>query len=317
MYKSNLEVFLKKANKKHNNFYDYSLVIYVNSSKKIKIICPEHGEFEQEANSHLQGKKCMKCSIIERAKKRKDSIGGFIEKCIEIHGEKYDYSLVEYKNNKTNVEIICKINDHGIFKQRPDCHIYLKQGCPKCGGTSKLYLDDFIKRGNDRHEGFYNYSGVTFNNVNDFINISCPKHGIFKQNVKAHLDGNGCPKCKTSKLEKRILKLLKFELKLIEIKQFYKNKWLGRQHIDIYLPEYKIAIECHGIQHYEPVEKFGGYKSFKRRIELDNKKRFLCYNNNVKLFEIPFFYSKNEVIDIIDEIKKIIKKTKNNKDDKN
>lgn len=293
--------FIENAIKVHGNTYDYSLVDYISSNKKIKIICNLHGIFEQEANSHLQGKKCKECSIVERTLKRKDSVEGFIKKSKDIHGDKYDYSLVDYKNNKTLVKIQCE--KHGVFEQRPDCHIYHKQGCPKCGGTSKISLKEFIDRANERHENFFNYSSVTFNSIKDKIEIVCPKHGVFIQNVKAHLDGNSCPKCKTSKLEKRVLKELKNTLNTKNIIQFYKSSWLGKQHLDIFLPDFNTGIECHGIQHYEIIEKFDGEKGFKRRIELDSKKRKLCLENDIRLIEIPYFYNKKEIIRLIKTIK--------------
>ncbi len=293
--------FIEAANKKHNNKYDYSLVDWVNVNGKVKILCKEHGVFEQTGASHLAGRNCYKCSLIKRGKIRRSSKETFINKANETHNNKYDYSLVNYTGNKIAVDIICKI--HGCFKQRPDCHLFLKQGCPKCGGTARLSLKEFIKRATDRHDGFFDYSLVKFNNITDSVYIICPKHGVFNQNVKAHYDGNGCPKCNTSKLEKRVLKELKNILTNNEIIQFYKSEWLGRQHIDIFLPSFNIGIECNGIQHYEPIEKFGGEKAFKRGIELDIKKRKLCLDNNVFLYEIPYFYTKKELLEIIEKIK--------------
>lgn len=303
-HKMDTDNFINKANKVHNNFYDYSETEYIRSNEKVKIICPVHGFFSQEANSHLCGKKCPKCSLLIRALKRKDSKEDFIKKANKVHNEKYDYSLVNYKNNKTLVKIIC--SNHGVFEQRPDGHVYHKQGCPKCGGTSKITREEFVKRSNDRHECFFDYSLVKFNSIKDKVEIICPKHGVFSQNVKAHMDGNGCPKCKTSKLEKKILKILKESFKKIDIIQFYKSTWLGRQHIDIFLPQFNIAIECHGVQHYEVVEKFGGENAFRKRLKLDAKKRFLCKENKITLYEIPYFYDKNQINEVIKKIKEKI-----------
>ena len=53
--------FISKANKVHNNKYDYSKVVYVNSQTKVIIVCPTHGEFEQKANNHLNGRECFQC----------------------------------------------------------------------------------------------------------------------------------------------------------------------------------------------------------------------------------------------------------------
>jgi len=122
--KLNNSTFIEKSNKKHNNKYDYSLVEYINNKTKIKIICPEHGVFEQTPHEHLSGHGCCMCGG-----SKKLSINNFIERSNKIHDNKYDYSLVEYKNNCTKVKICCPV--HGIFEQIPNVHL-LGSGCAKC-----------------------------------------------------------------------------------------------------------------------------------------------------------------------------------------
>ena len=101
------EKFVLEANEKHNNYYDYSKVEYVNNYTKVCIICPKHGEFWQRPGVHIKGSDCPQCSIErQRINKRQ-----FIEKATKIHGNKYDYSKVEYVNYETKVCIICP--EHG------------------------------------------------------------------------------------------------------------------------------------------------------------------------------------------------------------
>jgi hypothetical protein len=114
-------IFVEKANILHNNKYDYSLVEYINSKTKIKIICPEHGIFEQMPYLHLQEHGCPICRISYFEK--------FIEKANILHNNKYDYSLVKYINNNTKIKIICP--EHGEFKQTPNHHLK-GFGCNKC-----------------------------------------------------------------------------------------------------------------------------------------------------------------------------------------
>ena len=114
--------FIKKAKLKHGDKYDYSQVNYINSSSKVKLICLTCGyEFEQLAGNHLKGKGCRRCSesqINTRISRCED----FITKSKIIHGDKYDYSLVKYINNKTYVDVIC--NSCGeIYKTTPDNHL--------------------------------------------------------------------------------------------------------------------------------------------------------------------------------------------------
>lgn len=122
---SNTEEFIKKAKQIHGNKYNYSKVEYKNSSTKVCIICPKHGEFWQRPNDHISKKaECPLCK--GKFKYTKES---FAEKSNKIHNNKYNYSLVNYIDNKTHVNIICPI--HGVFSQRPDKHLR-GQGCPKC-----------------------------------------------------------------------------------------------------------------------------------------------------------------------------------------
>ena len=117
----------------------------------------------------------------------------FILKSIAVHGDKYDYSKVEYINNRTKVCIICPI--HGEFWQTPINHINNKNGCPKCG-NNMISVEEFIKRARKIHGDKYDYSKVNYINSNTPVCIICPKHGEFWQSPATHLDYSGCPKCK-------------------------------------------------------------------------------------------------------------------------
>lgn len=117
----------------------------------------------------------------------------FINKATDIHGDKYDYSLVNYVNSKTKIKIICSI--HGEFEQTPDKHIYRKQGCPHCGGTKKLTIDEFIIKAKSVHSDKYDYSLVNYCDSHNKVKIICPIHGKFEQISYVHLNGNGCPEC--------------------------------------------------------------------------------------------------------------------------
>jgi hypothetical protein len=127
------ECFINDAIKIHKDKYDYSLVQYVNARTKIKIICKDHGIFEQVPNSHLVGNGCYYCGKLSLAKKQTITQENFIEKCNKVHNNKYDYSSVNYQNCKVKIKIICP--EHGIFEQTPDHHSR-GIGCPTC---SKYY----------------------------------------------------------------------------------------------------------------------------------------------------------------------------------
>ena len=122
----------------------------------------------------------------------------FIEKAIKKHGNKYDYSKVEYVDSVTKVSIICPI--HGEFLQTPQAHVR-GNGCPKCankkrGDTFRSNINEFIQKANEVHNRKYIYDKNSYVNATTKIPILCLEHGTFWMTPMAHLSGQGCPKCK-------------------------------------------------------------------------------------------------------------------------
>ena len=89
------------------------------------------------------------------AKNKKLSVKELIEKCRTVHGMKYEYDKVIYKNLQTPIVITCKI--HGDFLQSPANHIYNQCECPKCVGKFRYTTETFIKESKLRHKNKYNY----------------------------------------------------------------------------------------------------------------------------------------------------------------
>lgn len=119
------KTFIKKAIEKHGKRYDYSKVVYERCDKKVCIICPDHAEFWQIPSGHLAGKGCESCNRGECLDAKR-----FIKLSKKVHGDKFDYSKVEYVNSKTPVIVICP--KHGEFHPVPNNHISKLSGCPKC-----------------------------------------------------------------------------------------------------------------------------------------------------------------------------------------
>lgn len=145
--KSNIKDFIFSSNIKHNNFYSYDKFKYINAHTKSIITCPIHGDFEMSPTNHLSGCGCPKCKIDKLKNEFSSNTEEFIEKARLIHGNKYDYSKVEYINRNTQVIIICPI--HGEFKQTPASHL-THRGCPICAQShlenkiEKLLIDNNI-----------------------------------------------------------------------------------------------------------------------------------------------------------------------------
>jgi hypothetical protein len=145
-HKNTTEEFIKKAKKVHGNKYDYSETEYVDCKTKVCIICPKHGKFWQVPYYHLNGNGCQECAKKSTWDKRgRMTTENFIERARQVHGDKYDYSKVEYKNRRTKIKIICHKCykngvEHGIFYQNPYLHI-TGSGCPHCRNS---YLESKI-----------------------------------------------------------------------------------------------------------------------------------------------------------------------------
>ena len=315
-HNSNREEFIKHAKQVHSDKYDYSKVEYTNANTKVCIICHEHGEFWQTPNHHLNGCGCPKCS----GKYHKNT-EGFIKEAQKIHDNKYDYSKTEYIKADSKVCIICP--EHGEFWQKPTKHLK-GQGCPKCGGKLQLTNREFIDLLKSIYGNRYDYSEVNYVNAKTKVGLICPEHGIQYRLPNDWLKGGGCTKCKCSITENMVEQLL-IENNINYITQ-YMPKWLKSSHkhqqsLDFYLPDYNIAIECQGCQHFRPIKAFGGDETFKVTVERDKNKKLLCEKHNVNVIyfstehTIPeSFLNEYHIIRDINELKRKLNETSNSKE---
>jgi hypothetical protein len=300
--RSNKELFIEKSVIKHGDKYDYSLVEYINNKTKVKIICTEHGIFEQNPNNHINGQNCPECAKILKNNKQYSNLDNFIECAKNIHGDKYDYSLVEYVRAIKKVKIICR--DHGVFEQQPNNHLS-GQNCPECGKivkSKKLRLDfeEFIEKAKNIHGDKYDYSLVEYVTTSHKVKIICKKHNYcFESNSANHLSGSGCPKCKLSRGVVQICNILDYNSIKYEIEKTIdgcvsdKNCKLK---FDLYLNDRNIYVEYDGEQHFREVSVWGGEEGLRQRIKRDSIKDDFCKRNNIKLFRISYLDNIEEKI---------------------
>ena len=191
--------FIDRARVVHGDKYDYSSAVYVDSKTKIKIICPEHGEFEQDHNHHVTNKHgCPRCTGNARSSSEE-----FTDRARAVHGDRYDYSKVNYINNSTKVTIICL--EHGEFEQVPPSHLK-GLDCQKCGfeSISKSKTSNkeaFVAKAQEVHGDRYDYSKAVYLGATTNTTIICPEHGEFEQTPSSHYNGRGCPSCATSGID--------------------------------------------------------------------------------------------------------------------
>ena len=236
-------IFIEKAKKVHGDKYDYSKVEYVNSNIKVCIVCMEHGEFWQTPYSHLSGCGCPVCGKKKSDKIKTLSLNEFIEKAKKIHGDKYDYSKVEYVNNSTKVCIICP--KHGEFWQTPSSHLS-GSGCKNCFEEKKKTLhnltkEQFIEKAKKVHGDKYDYSKVDYVNARTKVCIICPEHGEFWQDPYTHSIGGMCQKCR--------IQVIKEKKTLTKDEFIERAKKIHGEKYNYSISEYKsarrqIAIKC-------------------------------------------------------------------------
>lgn len=160
VHMKNKETFLKIANMKHGNTYDYSLVNFINSETKVKIICPVHNIFEQKPSSHKKYG-CIKCGGRE-----KQNTETFIKKGNKVHNFYYNYDKVEYVNWETKVNITCP--KHGEFLQNPEHH-FKGHGCPTCKlSKGELEIENYLKQNNINYKPQFSFENLKYKDVLHF-----------------------------------------------------------------------------------------------------------------------------------------------------
>lgn len=276
MIRISKEKFIQKCNKIHKSKYDYSLSEYVNNKTKLKIICPIHGEFLMRPDSHLKTSGCKKCSQFSRRYTKNE----FIIEANNIHNNKYDYSLVEYKTNKISVKIICI--KHGEFLMRPDSHLN-GQGCKWCGvekrsvecmKSTKSFIDECVII----HGKKFDYSTVVYLGPNEKIKIKCNKcNYIFEQTSGNHLyNEQGCPKCSNNL--KMTNELFKEKAEKIHKNNLYDYSLVN--YINTSTPVFIKCNKCNNIFKQKPNDHLGGHGCSKCfHIISKNESKFLDYLN--------------------------------------
>lgn len=191
----NTEEFISAVKLIHGDKFNFDLCEYFNTNTKVELICNDCGEhIFPQAHSILKGCGCYNCASNKPIDKEK-----FLQLCLDVNGERFDYSRVEYTKYEAPVEIFCKT--HGIwFFQKPKHHI-LHGGCRQCtldkiGNKNRKDVNVFIQESQDKHGvGTFDYSEVKYLNTSTKIRIFCNKHkGWILQTPACHLNG-GCNVC--------------------------------------------------------------------------------------------------------------------------
>ncbi len=215
--KWSLTDFLCRVEETHNGLYDYSAVLDLplGAQTKVNIFCLRHGLFRAKANLHAYGKGCPKCLKDDRQRgikvsdilnrksspynknKQGELAEHFLSRSREKHGNLFDYTKAIFVNVNTKIEIVCP--HHGSFWQTPKHHM-VGISCPECGrlktiNARKLSHEEFISRAISVHGNIYDYTETQYVAAREYVTVSCPKHGPFRQQADSHLRGAGCRQC--------------------------------------------------------------------------------------------------------------------------
>ena len=141
------EQFIERARTIHGDTYAYPSA-YTGSRDFISVVCPTHGIFNVRAYSHLEGTKCSRCDVEQRAKSNTLTHSHFLSKAEQKHGNKYTYPT-PYVHSNQLLEIICP--RHGSFNQFPYVHL-LGNGCKQCANEQITggYTEGWFTRDDSR-----------------------------------------------------------------------------------------------------------------------------------------------------------------------
>lgn len=189
-----MQDFISAAQATHKDRYDYSLVRYISTHTKVKIICREHGPFDQTPAAHQRGSGCPVCAGVQKDTTR------FVEQARTLHGNHFRYERTIYTSRKDKLIVTC--STHGDIEVIPSVHLRAngRGGCHACMAMKlrKRFArttDEFIAEARAIHGGRYDYSQTVYTNKEANVIIGCTEHGNFSQRAGVHVLGGECPLC--------------------------------------------------------------------------------------------------------------------------
>lgn len=271
---------------------------YKNSNTPVEVRHNKCGEtYKISPSNFKRGKGCKKCNyhLIYSHKVKDNSV--FIKEVYDKVGDSYVF-LQDYINTNTPIKVKHK-SCGNVYNVAP--RDFLKGSrCAKCFYEStKMSQKEWNNTVNKLVNGEYifleDYKG-------NGVNISV-KHktcgNIYKVKPNNFITGHRCPKCNTSIGENLVSKYLDNNKINYNVQHTFKDLKGKKGYLkyDFYLPEYGVLIEYNGIQHYKPIEFFGGVEVFKNTLKRDSIKKEYALKHNYKFIEIPFYVSTGKLIE--------------------
>ena len=301
------EEFIRRSKEIHGeNTYDYSKVIYINLGTKVELTCFRGGHiFNIDPKHHIHRKQgCPICEFETRSERRPSKRDEIIKMCIDVHGDKYDYSLLSERVLLTDkVKIYCKTCDR-YFEQVLQTHLRSKIGCSRCANKEKITKEEFIRRSIEVHGDNYDFSETIIDGVDNKIIVICKKcKKRFTTTAYSFVNGVGCTHCNKSTGELRIQRYLDINYINYESeKKFEDCRNINPLPFDFAILNndgtVKGLIEFQGKQHYYPVKfnRMSEEKALENFINIQKRDKIkfdYCYTNQIPLLLIRYSDKKN------------------------
>lgn len=309
----NISLFIKN-NKLDIAIEDFNNV--ANAKDLMTIRCLKHDiVFTKSWNNIKNGFcGCEKCTEESNKKKSRDR-ANTIEYVKSTARERYNIEIIseEYINNATKLDFICDNHKENGIQSMTWGNIISSTNhpCKFCSReitleatmkTNDVFLGEVKKIHGEKYKVLTKYEGC-----NNKVKVLCSKcNNVFEIRASHFISGHGCGLCTKSKGEERVKVILDSNnIKYIREHKFDDCVGINKKlPFDFYIPEYNLAIEYQGIQHFQPVKIFGGQDVFDKQIVSDTIKVNYCKKNNINLLIIPYWKKDLEAI-IINEINKI------------
>ena len=264
---------------------------YINISVPILHKCKIHDiVWMTSPNTILLGCGCYKCKSERISDKNRMEEYEYRDRLSRINPN--IMAIDKYQDSKTQILHKCLI--HNFVWRTSPASVLQGCGCPKCKSEK---IGDKLRKTHDEYVLELKNINPNIMVIDIYVDIKTPiMHKClidgytWKTTPASILSGTGCPKCNESKMERETSFWLDHNNILYERYMKFDGCVDQRQlSFDFYLPEFNTNIECQGIQHYEPIEYFGGEEAFKIQQRHDAIKRQYCLDNNIELLEIPYW----------------------------
>ena len=280
---------------------------YTKASDKCRLKCDKGHEYSQIPLDLFKGHKCKICATEEVMNKLRLSFED-----VKANVDEYGFIMLstEYKGINSPIKVKCKKCGHIFYPLLSN--LKKGSGCPKC--YDRIRSKHMIIPYNERLKYVRSFGFDILTTEEDYIDgshnvdILCDEGHVYSSKLHDFYMGNRCPRCKKSKGEVKISKVLD-DLNIIYMEQYKFDDCRFYNHLpfDFYLPEYNILIEYDGKQHFI-LNSFG--KDMWHFVDIkirDTVKNVYCENNNIELIRIPY-WEFNDIENILkDRINKLHK----------